>query len=245
MGHLDGEIIGVSAYVQRTSCFDASRRFPDINVDSVRSLEMEPFFVINLAITKHSRNQKLLQQYSLDTLKVPGENYGTALQVRFNQYYKQIVKDFPEIELFSPEYISFCGYQTSCEQLALVFDSLQQQSFFQTGKKRYALPALSDSQQLFTFSPYYDEYGRGMTISSVRIYKSKTLKLTIGHLETGHELGMGMITHDPKKTKNEEGFELIFYKEEKPDFPFSNIETAAYQEPLLHHGFGYDLFVVN
>jgi hypothetical protein len=33
-------------------------------------------------------------------------------------------------------------------------------------------------------------------------------------------------------------------KEYKPKFEFTNIKTAVYEEPLLHHGFGFDAFLL-
>ena len=52
------------------------------------------------------------------------------------------------------------------------------------------------------------------------------------HLATGHEISLA-----------EDG-EITLAKEYKPTFAFTDIKKSNYIEPLLHHGYGFDTFIV-
>lgn len=55
---------------------------------------------------------------------------------------------------------------------------------------------------------------------------------------------MGWITDKPEENETENGSEISSRKEYRPDFNFNQLHTAVYQKPSMHHGFGYDFFIV-
>ena len=79
---------------------------------------------------------------------------------------------------------------------------------------------------------YLDDNIQGYCISSYRIYETNKIKLIALHLATGDDLRW-----------RKEG-KVNPAKEHKPDFQFNDIKKSVYTEPLLHHGYGFDAFII-
>ncbi|WP_442265051.1 hypothetical protein ACSIGC_11970 [Tenacibaculum sp. ZS6-P6] len=55
---------------------------------------------------------------------------------------------------------------------------------------------------------------------------------------------MGWITNDPNKKPKDEYDVVILAKERKPNIKFDKISETIYEEPLLHHGYGFDFLIL-
>ena len=82
-----------------------------------------------------------------------------------------------------------------------------------------------------------------VVIATKRILKNKKMTIVLTHIASGHE--MTYRTTDPKLAgkENEDGITLELSKEYSADFPFKEIHKSAYEEPIMHHGYGIDLFI--
>ena len=187
----------------------------------------------------------MLKSTPLDTVYAIGKDYSDTLLSAFQTGYESALKQYPSIDLFTPDYISFCDYQKKCDLLSVAYDTIQNKDYVTLSNKKYPISVIQDtSYYAFNNSPYHSGNTAGLYISSIRTYKSESMTLVLTHLETGHEISMGWITDDPNKKPEEEGDPVIVSKEHKPDIEFKVIDKAVYQEPLLHHGYGFDIFVI-
>ncbi len=174
-----------------------------------------------------------------------GAHYTDTLQKIYKTGFEFIVKKYPAIELFTTEYISFCDMQRKCNLVRMIYDSIAGQDYLIYKNKKYPIDIVKDtSYYAFGENPYFADNASGLHIGSVRIYKSGTMKIVMVHLATGHEMAMGWITSDPNKKPQVEGETIILAKEHKPRFAFKDIKKGVYEEPLLHHGYGFDIFVI-
>jgi hypothetical protein len=56
---------------------------------------------------------------------------------------------------------------------------------------------------------------------------------------------MGWITNNPNKKSKGEKEVVILAKDHKPKILFHDIRRSVYEEPLLHHGYGLDMFIIH
>lgn len=193
----------------------------------------------------YNKNQKLVSFTPLDTTYAIGNNYSDTLNSAFQNGLKIIATKFTDLEYFKPDYISFCDYQQTCNIVKIQTDTILNKDFVVYNGKKYQPNIIRDTSYYgFGRSPYHPKQITGLYINFVRVYKTKTITLLITHLATGHEISMGWITSDPKKVSKTEDGETSLAKEFKPNFTFTDIKKSTYQEPLLHHGYGFDLFIV-
>lgn len=220
-------------------------------------------------VTKYNKNQQVLHSETLDSIQINTFDYTTCLRQLYQKNLIDVLLNTKQIRLFIPEYISFCEFNTACDLVVLNNNQLIY------NKKRYPLKMLDISNKgYFGFNNFYfqgyndDEYldteeGRelynglisGFAIGSVRKYKCDNGKeLIFAHLARGHELAMGWITHDPTdpRLKKQNDGEAVdsediawLMKEYVPEISFNSLHNAVYEEPLLHHGYGFDVFIVN
>ncbi len=195
-------------------------------------------------ISTYNQNQQLIKAALFDSVEIKSNEYLPKLQEMYNAAFAKIQTDFPSMELFTPTYISFCDFQTKCKLIEIhtVNDTI---TFSATYTKTYKIPdALLYKNKKYPLDILKDTlyFGFGTKdvletlyvpyhISSYRIYEAGTVKLIVFHLGTGDDLYMREEYKTPAK-------------EHKPKFNFKNIKTAVYEEPLLHHGFGFDAFFV-
>lgn len=239
--HLE-KIITVDVQIRRTS-HDEGSRWLGLDLDDPG--RMQAMWILYTHIASYDKNQKIQTLTPVDTVYTIGKNYTETLLDAYQTAYNSILKQHPSIELFAPEYISFCDYQKKCDLLSVTHDTLQNSDYLTFETTKYPVAIISDSTYYaFNNSPYYSGSTAWLYTSSVRIYKTATMTLVMTHLETGHEIAMGWITDDPNKLPEEEGDPVIVSREHKPDFEFKDIKKAVFKEPLLHHGYGIDLFVV-
>jgi len=230
---LDGNIIMIEAHIHRTE---------DINKDDKERHMMKVKWKIKSYISIYDTSQNLISKTEMEKVEIKGDSYEPILQSVYTKGLFQIKSIYSDLDYFEAEYISFCDYRKKCKKLEVKTDTLAKTDTFKYKKKNFTIQ-LEDNKKdkenaLFTdnLSHYY--------LSSVRIYKAKAIELVLGHLATGHEVSMGYITENPDEKETEDGYKYEAREEYKPDFNLDDLYTAVYQEPIMHHGYGFDLFIV-
>jgi len=194
-------------------------------------------------VSTYEQNQKLIEAIPFDSIVVKSDNYVEKLKEIYDVAFVKIQMSFPSIELFTPKYISFCDFQKKCKLIEVdIRTSISEDTYLisidtatiKYKNKKYVLDILKDSLY-YGFDEkflYVDVDIQDFRISSYRIYKTKNVKLIVFHLATGDELHW-------RKEEDENPA-----KEYTPDFPFNDIKNSVYTEPLLHHGYGFDAFII-
>tara|TARA_R110002049_G_scaffold199382_3_gene369499 strand:+ start:3530 stop:4330 length:801 start_codon:yes stop_codon:yes gene_type:complete len=233
IGVIDENIVFIEAHIKRTHDTDKSEN---------DTFEIKEKWHIKSYVAVYDKAQRLISKTEIDTDDIKGKSYLSLLQSNYSNGLFQIKSLFKNIDYFTNDYISFCDYQKKCNKLELKSDTIAKKDHFIYNKKNYSV-RLNRSQKEKERALFIDNL-LAYFISSVRIYKTKDLELVIGHLATGHEVSMGWITDNPEKKETENGDTIKPRKEYRPDFKFNELYTAVYQEPLMHHGSGYDFFIV-
>jgi len=149
-----------------------------------------------------------------------------------------LAKQLPGFMAAKPVYLSFCDFQQKCEEAELRVDTLKHLLFVKLRhQKEYEVNVLKDTASIAGgYVQYYDNFNGGqidytdIDISSVRKYAIGAQTLTVVHLANGD------------KPKDVEGTPKR--AEHKPEVAFSQLENSVVHEPLLHHGHGFDFFIV-
>ena len=238
IGTIGNEIITIDAYISRSGYVDRSEKNEFALPKTMWS--------ITSYISVYNENQVLISTELIKNGEIINEKYLSLLKKMYIKGIELVKSKYKKIEYFSPEYISFGDFQKKCEKLELKNDKLNKTDFLVYNGKKYpislkTLKGYENYKKSMLFSDNLASY----LISSVRIYKTKRIELIIGHIETGHEISMGWITDNPNKKPKNENDIVICAKEHKPEFDFNKLENAVYEEPLLHHGYGFDFFIVN
>lgn len=251
VGMVGDDIVTVDMQMWRSDfCMD--------DLDSGRGAFEGGCWTLQSYISRYDKNQKLLSSVKADSIQIRGFFYDKVLGLLYSKVFDRVVKENKNISLFTPEYISFCGYQQKCNMVALTGKNLLYK------QKKYPLTILDMENHAYYgfnhnyFQAYegkitsedkevYDKLIEGFAISSVRRFTVQGKELLVVHLQRGHELSMGWITNNPKdprlKKKDDDNF-VILKQEHIPDIPFKDIRSAVYEEPILHHGYGFDVFIV-
>ena len=229
----NNNILFIEAHIHRTEDYgknDAERHM----------LKMK--WRIKSYISIYDTSQNLISQTEIESSEIKGDSYLPLLQSTYTKGLLNIKSLFSDLVYFEVEYLSFCDYQKKCNKIELTKDSTSKKDFFKYNGKSYNLQlnaSEKDKESAFfidEFSAYY--------LNSIRIYKTKHTELIIGHLATGHQVSMGYINNDLSKKTSELGDSVHKAKPYPPGFEYKELHTAVYQEPILHHGNGYDLFIV-
>lgn len=234
IGVLNGKVITINVHIHRTHS-----NFKKQNNEGNYSNTM---WVIKSYISIYDYNQNLISKSLIEESQIHEESYLSALQSSYSKGVNQIESKYHNIEYFIPDYISFCDFQKRCEILEIKHDTINKKDYLKYKNIDYAINL--NEYNNYKKSMLYSGNLTAYYLSSTRIYKAKNLELVIGHLETGHEISMGWITNNlTKKPKSE--FEVIIVpKEHKPEIVFDKLDNVVYKEPLLHHGYGFDFFIV-
>lgn len=237
-------IICVDIKILRTSEEEGSHR---LRLGLNSTSEMKEMWIIYAYISEYDQHQKIISNQSVGRTYSLGKSYADSLFSIYSLAYNEIINQNPNIELFLPEYISFCDFQQNCELIKLSSDSSLNENSIIFENLRYSIDVLGDtSYYAFKRDTYHPKYITELYVSSVRVYKTPNMKLVLSHLATGHEISMGWIKNDPDIVKEKESKDetVILAKEHKPNIAFKEIKNSVYEEPLLHHGYGFDVFFI-
>lgn len=202
--------------------------------------EMPPKWFGKSFLTTYDEKQKLISSRLLDSLSLADEiNDKQFLQNSFDKGLK-LAKQLPGFTAATPVYLSYCDFQQKCSEAELRQDSLKHTLFVKLrSKNEYEVAVLKDTSSIArSYLQYYSGFNGGhvdyssIDIGSVRKYKIGTKTVTLVHLANGDK---------PEETDEEA---LPRRKEYKPKVAFSRLENSVAYEPLLHHGHGFDFFMV-
>jgi hypothetical protein len=244
VGVYNDTILTIDVLIRRTSQVEGNR-WLELGLDSLD--EWSEMWIINAFISKYDKNQKLFEKKDIGMTYSIGENYLDSLQTIYLKGFDKIKSLYSDLKVFKPTYISFCDFQQSCELIELSNDSITDKDYLIYDKKKYPVDIIRDtSYYAFGKCVYHPENILGLYANSIRIYKSDNYQLVISHIATGHEIGMGWITSDPEifREKQAKDEPISLAKEFKPDIDFGDIRQSVYEEPLLHHGYGFDIFII-
>lgn len=227
-------LLVVETHLQRTEY---------VNVD-IRTEKMEPAWRGVAYFKLYDNNFNSLRIELLDTIKLFEQLYYDSIIGGLYNKGVELAKKYSDFIPAKPVSITFCDYQVRCSKASLSFDTIANITFVKlTNGKKYKVNQLHDttsiaSNVVFHFNGFgerdfttSDLKGR-LFISSVRQFKLGERKLTIVHLGTGQifELPEGG-TYPPGKD------------EYKAKFAFNDINKSVFDEPVLHHGDGFDFAI--
>jgi hypothetical protein len=242
VGVSQDKIVTVDVQIRRTSQVEGNRW---LQLGLEKTDEWSEMWILYSYITTYDKKQKFISLTPLDTTFSIGKTDADTLDKTYQRGLKKISAEFSDIEYFNPEYISFCDFQQKCNLVKIKSDTVSNKDYVVYEGKKYQTDIVQDTSYYgFGRSPYHPEAISGFYINSVRVYKTKTVTLLIAQLATGHEISMGWITSDPKKAGKTEDGEISLAKEHKPNWTFTDIKKSTYEEPLLHHGYGFDIFII-
>lgn len=149
------------------------------------------------------------------------------------------IKDLPAFKAAERTSIMFCGYSEGCNAARIVADTINQTaSVYVKNNEGIGLPVFSDKFPLYEdYQAYFGEVEdtvayiaslqTGLLIGSVRRYKCDKKELVIIHLESGQPYP------DPEE-------DAKVHAAESKRF----IETGFFTEPVMHHGHGFDFYIL-
>lgn len=239
---LEGDkLLTIDVEILRTSPREGIRK---LKLDLEEPNEVMEMWIMYTYVVTYDASQKVLQLSPLDTVFTIGEIYKEKLLEAYQSAYNKILKQYPNLDLLRPAYISFCDYQKSCNLISVSYHEKENSDSLTFEDQQYSIDIFQDTSYLPLKNGENYPNSSHLYTNSVRTYKTGTKTFIFAHLATGHEIGMGWMTNDPNKKRIPGGGPVILTKEHSPDFEFNDLAKAVYQEPLLHHGFGFDIFIV-
>ena len=199
----------------------------------------------------YDKNYQTVSSELIDSLKAfpafSKHEYNSAVGKTFAKGMESAQK-LPDFIPAKPLSIWFCDYKKKCKKASLHLDTAENKLFVKLpNKKKYEVPFLEDktaiSAHVFTYYGFFSddeedcydeedceperEIPKGaLYINSVRRFDLNGQKLTIVHLGVGDNL-----------------FNLPS-KEYAAKFPFKDINHSVFEERVLHHGRGFDFFIL-
>ena len=236
------EVISIDVSLRRTEEIYGTRKYGIIR--SSGSTKMKPFWLLKSYLSVYDKQQCLKETTVLDSSYIASKTYIDSLRPLFNRSFQKAKKKMSIKNFLKPETLSFCDYQRTCNLVEVKYDSLTNSDHVNYNKKNYYISMIKDSTSHFSKRIYnQSENLDWLYVNSVRKMSNLEGSIVVLHLQRGHEIGMGWIASDPR-IKPDYGTEQIIPKEYQPDFSYSSLDKSVYQEPMLHHGFGFDIFVV-
>ena len=180
-------------------------------------------YQIRTYISKYDKHQHLIETIPLDSTSLGKVDYLKELQILYKKGVDKITDENKNIELFTPSELWYCKFDGKCKNLEVKDDHVIYE------KKIYSLPVLNELKYfgLKHFVSYFeieDKMPLLPSVGTIRKFSTPSIELIVFHTQAGQ------ILND------------AFYK--KFSAPFANLETAVYEEPILYHGQGIDLFIV-
>lgn len=228
VGVLGDQIVSVDVILKRTSQIEGCNW---LALDCPDADEFKGMWIMQTYIGIYDREQQLQKLTPVDTLH-SFQEYTEVLSEGYEHAYQQIVNKHPEIERFEPLSLTNCDHVKDCGYYSVRYDSLSGKDFLVMGQKIYPLPIVQDSAYYgFGNSYYYRGNTLAQSIGSVRVFRNSSMTLVLAHLQTGQNYNsMRADQSSPPPPP--------------PVLTFDKKHKAIYNEPLLHHGFGFDVFAI-
>ncbi|WP_338814836.1 hypothetical protein V9L05_06425 [Bernardetia sp. Wsw4-3y2] len=221
IGIYNNSVISIDIQIQRRDRLGTEEE--EMNED------FEPVsWIIQTRLSVYDLHQNLISSKLIDSTNAIGRSYLKELSKSHDKTVKLILEKYSTIELFEVKYLSFCDFQEECNNLTTQYDENTQTKKLTYENKEFDLAVFKDKTNYFLKDGYLENSVVSLSISSIRVYETKKVKLVIAHLGTGEYLPV--LANLPRKE----------YKNEEIDY--SSIKRFVYQEPVNHHGKGLDVF---
>jgi len=206
-------------------------------------IEMQPAWGGISYFKIYDKNYKEIYSSILDTIRLfEQHHYDSIIGKTFNKGL-ELAKTYPDFIAAKPSSITFCDYQETCSKAGLIFDTLNNKiSIRLPNKIKYDVKVLFDltsiASNLLNYYGGFDDadvsakaFNGRLYINSVRHFKIGNKKLTIVHIGSGQTFELA------------EGGTYPSGREYKAKFPFTDINKSVFEEPVLHHGHGFDFYI--
>ncbi len=141
-----------------------------------------------------------------------------------------------------PKSLSFCQYSDNCPNAKLYFDTKNNTVFTQlSNQKKYKIEALfnptSIAANLLDYMSIFEDNNAvsakslkgNIYVNSVRQFQIGNKLLTLVHIGCGQN-------YEYRNRKSHTS-------ESEQNIEFTNINKSVFEEPVLHHGHGFDFFI--
>ncbi len=191
----------------------------------------------------YDKNYKEIYAEIIDTIRLFEQHHYDSIIDKTFKKGLELAKTYPSFVSAKPTNIVFCDYQENCSKAQLLFDTINNKISIRLPTKiKYDVKILFDStsiaSNLLDYYGGFDEvnisaktFKGNLYINSVRQFQVGNKKLTVVHIGSGaaFELADGG-TYPPGK-------------EYKAKFAFTDINKSVFEEPVLHHGHGFDFYI--
>lgn len=187
--------------------------------DNEEFANFELEWIIRTYITRYDKSQNKIDSIPLDSARFYTENEGNTidkLKILYDRGFNQIISDIPHIEPLKPVAIEFCDYSDECKNLIKENSSIINQKDID-----YLTTDLRDKPTFDFQHLLKSQRLLLMVFSSVRKYTSSLFDLIVINSQIGQ----------------------IYGDEPMPQISLGDdIKSAIYEEPILYHGHGNDIF---
>lgn len=227
-------IYTVDIMIKRTSQGEGAMIF-NLNRSTLNpTKEMWLLFVYECS---YSFMQRPISCIPTDTVFVFHTSYIDSLKMVYSKTFKSVNSKHTTLELFKPHYISFCDLHKDCKMISLEIDTIKNIEYVSFEGISTPITINKDTTDVgWGYKPFYTESLDKLVVNSVRIYTLKKMKFVFIQITTEeeHQEYTSNCSHSNNKNNSEY----------KPSIPFKDIHTSVYEEPLVQHSRGFDVFVV-
>ncbi len=229
IGLLEENIVTIDFKIRRSSEYVVNQLYYPSRPEGKPGTIM---WIFSSFISVYNKNQQIISLIPIETKCSNDKKYIDTLSQLFNNCLKKITNKYPNIKLFKPIYISFCDYQQKCNNLRYKFDTLTRKEFLIFDGQKYQTKIFKDSSYYgLDKSIYKPNKLYYLTINSIRVLQAGNTTIVVSHFTNGDESDLNI--EKPKVSK-----------EYKPKWSLTDINKSYYKEPVLHHGYGLDIFFI-
>jgi hypothetical protein len=243
LGQTSKGLCVVETHLSRTEFIENENKNDTINDEEIEfEMELGTRWVGISYFKIYDVNHKEVYTEMLDTIMFEENNYDSIVDKTFQKGLK-LVEKYPDFVVAKPISLTFCDYGEKCSKAKLLFDTINNKIHVQLQNKAiYNIKTLFDSTSIV--SNFLKDYVNGfddidisaksfigqLHVNSVRQFQIGSKKLTIVHIGTGQFLELA----DGRTPSREEY---------KAKFAFTDINKSVFEEPVLHHGHGFDFYM--
>lgn len=237
VGIIEEQVITIDISIQRTSQNEGAR---PLGIEVAEGSEHEPMWLLSASIANYTFQQKLISQKVYADCHSLGISYADSVEQLYARTLANLLDSLPELEQFALVEMTDCLAHKDCQFIGLKSDTTAgRKAFLLHDRREFEVFYTQDSSHLdFADSPYFDPALESYIIGTTRMYKLGDATLILAHVQTGHEVAVGMIYSEPEKSSEDN--EISNRSRDK----ILDIEDEFFQEPLMHHGYGFDVFLV-
>lgn len=186
----------------------------------------------------YDKDYKEVYAEIIDTIRLfKQDHYDSIIGGTFKKGLR-LAEKYPDFIAAKPVTLTFCNYQETCSKASLLFDTINNKiSIRLPSKINHDVKVLFDTASIASsilgyYSGFDDidlsakSFKGDLYINSVRQLQIGNKKLTVVHI------GRGQTSHLAEGGK-----------EYEPKFAFTDINKSVFEEPVLHHGQGFDFYI--